>query len=221
MRNIIKKLKHNLSQIDKSDIGYASIVVAFAIINLALLAFVPVTTIIQDLFVLLTSGAVLFMTFDAFWGSSPDDSADLISSCDYLIFSTFVALILWMFPISLLWSIIPFTLALALSKYCNGKDWGIVENFFVAFLLLIVLSMAQSNIDAKNYLAENPKAEVVVVDNVDLPNNVIFVDQCEESARFYNLRTKTQAYDLDIKKGDTLKIVRHPDSPSRIIKVSK
>ena len=81
--------------------------------------------------------------------------------------------------------------------------------------------MAQSNIDAKNYLAENPKAEVVVVDNVDLPNNVIFVDQCEESARFYNLSTKTQAYDLDIKKGDTLKIVRHPNSPSRIIKVSK
>lgn len=221
MRNIIKKIKNNLSSIDKNDFGYASIVIAIAIINLVLLVFVPITTIIQDLFILCTSGVVLFLTFDAFWGSSPDDTAYTICRCDCWVFAAFVSVILWLFPISLLWSLIPLTFAFSFSGYCNGKSRHFGETFFFAFVLFFLLSMAQSNLDAKNYLKEDPKPEIVVVDNIDLGKNVMFLNKCEESVRFYNLKTHCQAYDLDIRRGDTIQIVRHPNSPTRVIKVLK
>ena len=221
--NIIKKINSNLSKIDRTCSGYAAIVVAVAIINIVLWVFVPVTTIIQDILVLLTSGVVLFHAFDVFFGSNSDDSVQTIYECDCWVFGTFVSVILWMFPISLLWSIIPLSLAFLLARYFDiipGYQL-FSETFFVVLILLVVSCKAQSNLDVIQCLQKNPEPEIVVVDNISLSENVLFVNHCNQEIKFHNLKTHNQAYDLDIKQGDTIKIVRHPNYPDRIIKVSK
>ena len=223
MKNIIKKIKRNLSKIDRSGFAYATTVVAVAIINIVLWVFVPTTTIIQDFLVLLTSGVVLFNVFDVFFGSNSDDSVQTIYECDCWVFGTFVSVILWMFPISFLWSVIPLTLAFLLARYFDiipGYQL-FCETFFVALVLLVVSCKVQSNLNVKQCLQKNPEPELVVVDNISLSENVLFVDHCKQEVKFHDLKTHNQAYDLDIKQGDTIKIVRHPNYPSRIIKVSK
>ena len=192
-----------------------------AILALVMLFFAPTVTvgqcIIVAIFSLLTIVVFCIHFFNEYWIAYDYVPDDIISS-GWCIFAT---MLIWMFPISVHWALIP--LGIMFFLLCNTgemrKTW-VSPIFWVGIFSFWFIQM-QNNIDAKNYLKSDPKSEVVVLSNFDDRQHVFFIEGQEEYLRFEGFGSWDDARELDLKKGDTVKIVRHPNRSNWVIKISK
>ena len=192
-----------------------------AILAIVLMFFAPTITIGQcivvSIFSILTIAVFCIHFFNEDWllySYVPDD----IISSGWCIFAT---MLLWMFPISVYWALIPLGIMFYLLANTGETkiDW-ITPIFWVGIFAFWFIYI-QNNIDAKNYLKSDPKPEVVVLSNFDENQEVFFIEGQEEYLKFKGFGTWADAVELELKKGDTVKIVRHPNNSHLVIKISK
>lgn len=196
-----------------------------AIAAVILLFFAPTITIAQCIITAIFTTMVVYTFYYHFteedWLSYSNNYAytpDIIISIGWYILATNI---LWMFPISIYWSLIPLGIIIfALTSATDGKiDW------FSSLLWIVILAFwfiaIQNKLDAKNYLKTDPEPEVVVLSNFDKNQQVFFIDGQEEYLKFKGFGAWGDAEELGLKKGDTAKIVRHPNNNHHVIKISK
>ena len=105
--------------------------------------------------------------------------------------------------------------------YIDEERTSLIGTILIAVFFSISLGAAQDNIDAKSLLKSDPTPNVVVVSEIDLGSNVFFIKHFDEAFSFKSKDALKEAYELDIQKGDTIKILRHPTYPTKVIKVTK
>lgn len=199
---------------------YSAVVLFATIASVVGLFFVPTTTIFQICMVAIVALATL-ITFGVIFFSEDNNLFDLFSRLSILVWGMFIAVILWLCQVSLLWSVFPLTIAIVLIAFVDEEDMLLIKTLLIALFFSFTLGAAQDNIDAKNLLKSNPKPNVVVVSEIDLGSNVFFIKRFDKAFSFESKDALKEAYELDIKKGDTIKILRHPNYPTEVIKVTK
>ncbi len=196
-----------------------------AIAAVILLFFAPTITIAQCIITAIFSTMVIFTFYYHFttedWLSYSNNYAytpDIIISIGWYILATNI---LWMFPISIYWSLIPLgVIMLALTSADDGIiDW-LSSLLWLAIFAFWFIGI-QHKLDAKNYLKTNPEPEVVVLSNFDKNQQVFFIEGQDDYLKFKGFGAWGDAKELDLKKGDTAKIVRHPNNNHYVIKISK
>ena len=211
------------SFVDNFEIGeriYSAVVLFATIASVVGLFFVPTITIFQICIVALVALAIL-ITFGVIFFSEEDYLFELFSLLSILVWGVFIAVILWLCQVSLVWSALPLTLATALMSYIDEEKTSLIGTILIATFFSFTLGAAQDNIDAKNLLKSDPTPNVVVVSEIDLGSNVFFIKHFDEAFSFESKDALKEAYELDIQKGDTIKILRHPNYPTKVIKVTK
>ena len=191
-----------------------------AVAAFTLMFFAPVTSFLQWLLVVfLAIINVSFLSMVEFF--LPDISVDAYDERKHWGWCILVAVILWMFPVSVFWSLIPIGVGVLIETSLESYKLKIGPAVLSVLALSILFGYMQLNIDAKRYVMSDPKPEVVVVSNYDPYSSTFYVRGVDFAFEFDNLRVLEASRDLDIKKGDTIKIVRHPDLPKRVIKVTR
>ena len=194
-----------------------------AVAAFVLMFFAPVTTILQwVLVVFLAIINVSFLSLVNFF--YPTASVDAYDERKHWGWCILVAVILWMLPISIFWSLIPFGIGVMVETSLEEYELKVGQAVMSVIALAVMFTYAQLNIDAKTYLMSEPKPEVVVLSNYDHSSSTFFVEGLDRAFKFdngMNAKVSKDARALDLKKGDTIKIVRHPDTPWRVIKVTR
>lgn len=211
------------SFVDNFEIGeriYSAVVLFATIASVVGLFFVPTITIFQIVIVAIVALPIL-ITFGVIFFSEEDYLFELFSLLSILVWGVFIAVILWLCQVSLVWSALPLTLATALMSYIDEEKTSLIGTILIATFFSFTLGAAQDNIDAKNLLKSDPTPNVVVVSEIDLGSNVFFIKHFDEAFSFESKDALKEAYELDIQKGDTIKILRHPNYPTKVIKVTK
>lgn len=190
-----------------------------AVLSFVLLFFVPTLTLGQCIIVAIFSTLVV-ATFwyhftQRYWNSY---SPDAIISCGWCVL---IAVILWMITTSVFWSLLPLGIMFFILANVNETKIDLISPIFWVGIFAFWFIYIQNNIDAKNLLKSNPKPEVVVLSNFDKYQEVFFIEGQEEYLKFKGFGTWSDAVELELKKGDTVKIVRHPNNSHWVIKISK
>ncbi len=201
----------------------SSVLAAFS--ALVLLFFAPTITIGQCIIAAIFSTIVIFTFYytftDADWKSGSYEYAytpDIVISIGWYILAT---VILWMFPISIYWSLIPLgIIVFSLTNAIGEKTDWYSTLLWIAIFAYCFIGM-QYRINAKNYLKTNPEPEEVVISNFDKNQRVFYIEGQEEYLKFKGFGAWGDAEELGLKKGDTAKIVRHPNNNHHVIKISK
>ncbi len=190
-----------------------------AILAFVLMFFVPTTTIGQWIIVSIFA-TVVVSTFYYHFTSEEWDTyiPDTIIISGYCIL---VTVILWIFNISVFWSLIPLGIIFFILTNANSEKLDILST--VAWLIIFAFWFIsiQSNLNAKKYLKEDPVPEVVVLSNYDDRSKVFFIEEQDKHLKLSGIKVQNRAFELNLKKGDTVQIVRHPNDSTLVIKISK
>ena len=198
---------------------YAVVSLLAAIASCVLLFFVPTITVLQVFMVVLTS-VPLLLIFGFMFFTSDDYLFEAFTQVSIFVWAMFVSAIMWLFPISLYWSVLPILIATFITICYDEGEIRFVHIFSLALFFTIIYGMAQDNIDKKNILKSDVQPNVVVISKIDLGRNVFFIEHFDEAFSF-DFKSLKKAYDMNIESGDTVKIVRHPNSPTKVIRVTK
>ena len=71
-----------------------------------------------------------------------------------------------------------------------------------------------------NYMATNPKPKEVVISNVDISREIMFIENSDTAYKLSYCNYKTLKA-LNLQKGDTVKIILHPVLTESVIEISK
>lgn len=186
-----------------------------------LMFFAPATVFVQWLFMVYA----LFVVFVPFIFIFSD--ADIYMAREYDIhkfwgWCALASAILWMFPISIFWSLIPIGLGILVQTLIDDDEELLFGNIILSTLFIAMLfGVSAPNLNSKWYLLSNLKSEEVVLSNYDKSSSVFFIESEDSYLMFDNYKVRKTARELDFKKADTVKIVRHPNSSHLVIKVSR
>ena len=192
-----------------------------AVAAFVLIFFAPVTTFLQWFMVVWFAGVNVIIIFLMMFFYTDTTADEIYSARKIWGWFMLVSVILWMFPISVNWSLIPIGLGILAEFSIEEGSLQVGKAFICVFVLIFVFKYTQYNIDKKLHLQSNPVPEVVVLSNYDSAQSVFFIEGQDSYLKLNSYKALKQAYELDLKKGDTVKIVRHPDLHKHVIKITK
>lgn len=137
-----------------------------------------------------------------------------------LSISSLVSVILWILPISLFWSLIPTAIGIFSFSLIVDVDTKWMSTAAILFLFGVMYIFINDKIVLTNYMATNPKPKEVVISNVDITREIMFIENRDNAYKLSYCDYKTLKA-LNLKKGDTVKIITHPNLTESVIEISK
>ncbi len=183
-------------------IGIASCVMLF---------WVPTITIAQIVWVVL----VLVMTIYVFLGDifSHEDFCRPMLVQMVFTYATFASVIIWM-TTSFGWCLIPMCIG-SIIAFSIAFPHDIIATWLLSSTVGIFMIFCGMRIDVKNYEKSHEAQEQVTISNIG--SNVMFVEEQDEPLYFSR---SEQVSKLELKKGDVVKILRHPRNEDKILSMS-
>ena len=183
-------------------IGIASCVMLF---------WVPTITIAQIVWVV----GVLMVTIYTFIGDifSCEDFCRPMLVQMVFTYATFASVIIWL-TTSFWWCLIPMAIG-SMIAFSIAFPHDIVAIWLLSSAVCIFMNFCGMQIDVKNYEKSHEAQEVVTISNIG--SDVIFVEGQDEPLYFSRSR---QVSELELKKGDVVKILRHPRNEDKILSMS-
>ncbi|MBP3546897.1 MAG: hypothetical protein J6K16_07215 [Alphaproteobacteria bacterium] len=182
------------------------------LINVAsciMLFWVPTITIAQIVWVVL----VTLITIYAF---IKKERSELMLMQMMFTYATFAAVIIWL-TTSFWWCLIPIGLGsfIAFSIAFEDDFEGGVAICVLCTMVVMFMFACGMRIDVKNYDKAHEAQELVTINNIG--SNVMFVEGQDEPLRFSHSR---QVSELELKKGDVVRILRHPRNENKVLSMS-
>ncbi len=213
----MKNLKIFFSIFSKFDLWccFASIIVAIA--SCWLLFYVPTITICQIVIIVL--GALLVLLFNIIFFNNLGIGLDPVSVLALSV-SLLISVIFWLLPISLFWSLIPTAMGIFSFLLIIDDDTKWMSTAMLLFVFAVMYIFVNDKIVLTNYMATNPKPKEVVISNVDITREIMFIEDRDNAYKLSYCDYKTLKA-LNLKKGDTVKIITHPNLTESVIEISK
>ncbi|MBQ8871103.1 MAG: hypothetical protein IJ019_07005 [Alphaproteobacteria bacterium] len=192
-----------------------------AVAAVVLMFFLPASTFFQWFLVGLFAGVNVIIIFLIMF-FYPDTSAeDTYLARKVWGWCMLASVIIWMFPIPVNWALIPLTVGILIETSVEEGELKIGQTCLVFMFFAICFIYTQYNIDKKLHLQSNPVPEVVVLSNYDRGQSVFFIKGQDNCLKLDGYKALKQAGELDLEKGDTVKIVRHPNVHKHVIKITR